>query len=96
MESTTIKYNRKIYIYIKYVFKTCYIYRRDGLGGCFIGGKSPELHEEPSIDDLDVDHEYFDNKVWPALAHRVPAFENLKVRTFYCCCRNMRVKEFCI
>lgn len=55
------------------------IFRRDGLGSNFIAGKSPELHEEPLADNLDVDHEYFDNKVWPALAHRVPAFENLKV-----------------
>ncbi|XP_032670917.1 FAD-dependent oxidoreductase domain-containing protein 1-like [Odontomachus brunneus] len=56
-------------------------FRRDGLAGNFIGGKSPELHEEPSVNNLDVDHEYFDNKVWPALAHRVPAFENLKVKS---------------
>ncbi|XP_025152533.1 FAD-dependent oxidoreductase domain-containing protein 1-like isoform X2 [Harpegnathos saltator] len=56
-------------------------FRRDGLAGHFIGGKSPESHEEPPVNNLDVDHEYFDNKVWPALAHRVPAFENLKVKS---------------
>lgn len=55
------------------------ICRRDGLGGNYIGGKTPELHEEPSIDNLDVDHEFFDNRIWPIIAHRVPSFENLKV-----------------
>ncbi|KYQ52523.1 FAD-dependent oxidoreductase domain-containing protein 1 [Trachymyrmex zeteki] len=56
-------------------------FRRDGLGGNFIGGKSPEPNEEPSVENLDVDHEFFDNKVWPLLAHRVPAFESLKVKS---------------
>ncbi|KYN36804.1 FAD-dependent oxidoreductase domain-containing protein 1 [Trachymyrmex septentrionalis] len=56
-------------------------FRRDGLGGNFIGGKSPEPDEEPSVENLDVDHEFFNNKVWPSLAHRVPAFENLKVKS---------------
>lgn len=63
------------------------ISRRDGLGGNYICGKSPEPGEEPSVDNLDVDHEFFDNKVWPLLAHRVPAFENLKV-LYYCATRN--------
>ncbi|XP_012528848.2 FAD-dependent oxidoreductase domain-containing protein 1 isoform X2 [Monomorium pharaonis] len=56
-------------------------FRRDGLGGSYICGKSPEPDEEPSVENLDVDHEFFDNKVWPLLAHRVPGFENLKVKS---------------
>ncbi|XP_072747613.1 FAD-dependent oxidoreductase domain-containing protein 1 [Anoplolepis gracilipes] len=56
-------------------------FRRDGLGGNFIAGKSPEFNEEPSVDNLDVDHKFFDNKIWPILAHRVPAFESLKVNS---------------
>lgn len=56
-------------------------FRRDGLGGNYIAGKSPEHNEEPSIDNLDVDYEFFDNKIWPLLAHRVPSFENLKVKS---------------
>jgi len=58
-------------------------FRRDGLGGNFITGKSPEPDEEPSVENLNVDHEFFDNKIWPLLAHRVPAFENLKVHFYY-------------
>lgn len=54
-------------------------FRRDGLGGAYIGGMSPLPEEEPSTDNLDVDHQYFDEKVWPILAQRVPAFNSLKV-----------------
>lgn len=36
-------------------------------------------NEEPDCNNLDVDHEFFQEKVWPLLAHRVPAFESLKV-----------------
>lgn len=54
-------------------------FRRDGLGGMFIGGLSPLPTEEPETDTLDVDHKYFDDKIWPNLAKRVPAFESLKV-----------------
>ncbi|MCJ8742213.1 hypothetical protein PDJAM_G00079470 [Pangasius djambal] len=53
--------------------------RREGLGGNYITGKSPEENEEPDCSNLDVDHEFFQEKVWPLLAHRVPAFESLKV-----------------
>ncbi len=40
--------------------------------------------EDAQIDhsNLQVDHEYFNTHVWPVLAKRVPAFENLKV--LYC------------
>lgn len=34
--------------------------------------------EEPSVDNMDVDYEFFNNKLWPRLAHRIPAFENIK------------------
>ncbi|XP_015604103.1 FAD-dependent oxidoreductase domain-containing protein 1 [Cephus cinctus] len=55
-------------------------FRREGLGGCYICGRSPEFaEEEPSIDNLDVDHKFFEEKIWPILAQRVKSFENLKV-----------------
>lgn len=54
-------------------------FRRDGLGGNFIAGRSPAYENEPSVDNLDVDYEYFDSDVWPTLAHRVPSFEGIKV-----------------
>lgn len=54
-------------------------FRREGLGGNYITGVSPEETEEPDTANLEVDHQFFEDKVWPRLAHRVPAFEKLKV-----------------
>lgn len=84
-------------------------FRREGLGGNYIAGKSPDevwttyaigsevklspqseakskrgsawrQGEEPDVADLHVDHQFFQDQIWPQLAHRVPAFEKLKVR----------------
>uniref|UniRef100_A0A670YVC2 FAD-dependent oxidoreductase domain-containing protein 1 n=1 Tax=Pseudonaja textilis TaxID=8673 RepID=A0A670YVC2_PSETE len=56
-------------------------FRREGLGGNYLGGLSPTEEEEPDIENLEVDHEFFQEKVWPKLAHRVPCFESLKVKS---------------
>ncbi|KAM5245510.1 FAD-dependent oxidoreductase domain-containing protein 1 [Ctenodactylus gundi] len=56
-------------------------FRREGLGNNYVGGCSPAEDEEPDPVDLEVDHDFFQDKVWPHLAQRVPAFENLKVRS---------------
>lgn len=86
--------------------------RREGLGGYYIAGGSPEevrltpslflfspvriktfirwflwtpspstclQAEEPDTSNLEVDHQFFEEKIWPHLAKRVPAFETLKV-----------------
>ncbi|XP_023390498.1 FAD-dependent oxidoreductase domain-containing protein 1 isoform X2 [Pteropus vampyrus] len=55
-------------------------FRREGLGNNYLGGCSPTEEEEPNPGNLEVDHDFFQDKVWPQLAQRVPAFENLKVR----------------
>lgn len=34
--------------------------------------------EEPDPSDLSVDHNYFQEQVWPRLARRVPAFSSLR------------------
>lgn len=56
-------------------------FRREGLGGNFIGGRSPSQDEEPDVTNLDVDYTFFDNKVWPTLAERVPCFEGIKIKS---------------
>ena len=48
-------------------------------GRQFITGHSPPEERDPETLELAVDHEQFEAEIWPALAHRVPAFESLKV-----------------
>ena len=50
-------------------------------GQMFICGVSPEADADPRADgDFDVDYAQFDEVVWPALAHRIPAMESLKLQ----------------
>jgi glycine/D-amino acid oxidase-like deaminating enzyme len=48
-------------------------------GRNFLCGLSPEEHEEPPISGWDVDHGWFEDRIWPRLAERVPLFETIKV-----------------
>jgi len=50
-------------------------------GEHFICGVSPPPQEDPDVDpyDFTVTHQIFEEIIWPALAHRVPAFEAVKV-----------------
>ncbi len=48
-------------------------------GRNFISGLSPEEHEEPAECDWEVDHAWFEERIWPVLAERVPLFEAIKV-----------------
>ncbi len=50
-------------------------------GSGFIAGYSPPEQSDGPADPADfaVDHPIFEDFLWPALAHRVPAFERLKV-----------------
>lgn len=49
-------------------------FRPEGKG---YSGGVPTL-EEPRGYNFEVDHDYFENTVWPALAHRFPQFERTK------------------
>ncbi|KFU85515.1 FAD-dependent oxidoreductase domain-containing protein 1, partial [Chaetura pelagica] len=55
-------------------------FRRDGIAGNYLGGMSPPEEEEPDPSDLSVDDVFFQERVWPLLARRVPAFESLRPR----------------
>lgn len=48
-------------------------------GRNFLAGLSPEEHQEPHTLDWEVDHNWFEEMIWPALAERVPLFETIKV-----------------
>ena len=50
-------------------------------GGAFMAGCTPD--HDPAVDHMDfaMDRDIFEDKVWPALAYRIPAFERIKVQT---------------
>jgi glycine/D-amino acid oxidase-like deaminating enzyme len=48
-------------------------------GNRFICGIVPQHDRDVALDDFEIDHQEFDQRVWPALAHRVPAFEAIRV-----------------
>ena len=53
----------------------------DASGQLFIGSTGPcEGDEDPAMaqDDFEVDPHLFEERIWPALAHRIPAFEEIR------------------
>jgi FAD-dependent oxidoreductase domain-containing protein 1 len=48
-------------------------------GQTFVCGVSPPEESDPDATDFEVDYQPFETVVWPALAHRVPAFESIKL-----------------
>lgn len=49
----------------------------------FLTGNVPVPDEAAEVDDFETRHEEFHERIWPALYHRIPAFEALKVRRFW-------------
>jgi glycine/D-amino acid oxidase-like deaminating enzyme len=49
-------------------------------GEVYICGVSPTEDADPRATDFEVDYGLFDDKVWPMLAHRIPAMEKLKLQ----------------
>ena len=48
-------------------------------GGSYMGGCTPDDDPAVDYDDFAMDRDIFEEKVWPALANRIPAFERIKV-----------------
>jgi FAD-dependent oxidoreductase domain-containing protein 1 len=48
-------------------------------GHLYICGTTPAAENAHDDFGLDVDHALFDDAIWPALAHRVPGFERLRL-----------------
>jgi FAD-dependent oxidoreductase domain-containing protein 1 len=48
-------------------------------GRNFLCGRCPVEHEEPTDMNWDVDYGFFEERIWPVLAERVPQFETIKV-----------------
>jgi sarcosine oxidase len=47
-------------------------------GAQHLGIVSPPEDEDSDCPDLELDHHWFEEVIWPALAHRIPAFEAIK------------------
>jgi FAD-dependent oxidoreductase domain-containing protein 1 len=50
-------------------------------GANFLCGVSPPEDQDPDCEDFDIDYTMFEEVVWPALANRVPAFAELKLKS---------------
>ena len=50
-------------------------------GDKFLCGLSPPEEEDPECHDFRIDRRFFEDTLWPALAHRVPAFDVLEEGT---------------
>ena len=48
-------------------------------GEAYMAGCPPDVDPTVGYDDFDMDHDIFEDKVWPVLANRIPAFERIKV-----------------
>ncbi len=48
-------------------------------GTSFLCGVSPPEDEDPDCTDFEIDDRLFEAVIWPTLAHRVPAFEAIKL-----------------
>ncbi|ODN02183.1 FAD-dependent oxidoreductase domain-containing protein 1 [Orchesella cincta] len=57
-------------------------FRREGYAGHFVTGQAGPLSESPEdVANLEVDYNYFNDTIIPALAHRVPGFNNVKLNS---------------
>ncbi len=53
-------------------------FRPEGTG--YLALLAPGPDENPWSFDFEIDYTVFDQKIWPALAHRIPAFETIKLK----------------
>lgn len=50
-------------------------------GDAYLAGCGPDIDHAVEPDDLTMDADLWESKVWPVLAHRIPAFERIKMTT---------------
>lgn len=49
-------------------------------GAHYLAGAAPDDDHPRNPGDFTMDHSLWEEKVWPALAHRIPAFERIRLR----------------
>lgn len=50
-------------------------------GELFLTGNTPVDDGPADYDDFEMHHEEFDERIWPALYHRIPSFDALKIQS---------------
>ena len=50
-------------------------------GDAYMAGCTPDIDPAVAYDDYEIDQDIFEDKVWPALVNRIPAFERIKIQT---------------
>lgn len=53
-------------------------------GELFLTGNTPADNGPADYDDFNIRHEEFEEHIWPALWHRIPSFDALKVQQRWC------------
>ena len=48
-------------------------------GRYYLAGCPPDVDPAVDYDDFEADHDLWENKVWPTLAHRIPQFEAIRL-----------------
>jgi FAD-dependent oxidoreductase domain-containing protein 1 len=57
-----------------------FAFRKESQKGMYIVLLSPREEDDHEVDDLELDYQLFEETIWPLLAHRIPAFEKLKLK----------------
>ena len=55
------------------------VFVREVGGGTYMAGGHADVDPEVAFDDFAMDHDLWMDKIWPAIATRIPAFEAVKV-----------------
>ena len=50
-------------------------------GDVYVAGCSPDIDPAVAFDDFTMEPDVWEEKVWPVLVHRIPAFERIKLQT---------------
>ena len=50
-------------------------------GDVYVAGCTPDIDPAVAFDDFTMEPDVWEDKVWPVLVHRIPAFERIKLQT---------------
>lgn len=56
------------------------VHFRENGGGTYLAGGQANVDPAVAYDDFEMDHNLWQNRIWPIIAHRVPQFESIKLK----------------